>query len=176
MSRGGGEYEGDGEQFQNEWAFWEHRVRRVLSGKPGRKALAELREALLALPEKRLISNALSTAGKAKLPVENRWEAEDRQALLAQGEGVCAVGAFVWHKRVKAGADPVQAMQDLPLNPDYNGNPDQTISLGQRAGLSNTLAWVLMNRNDDTCESLTPEERYESFLEWIDKQLAASTK
>ena len=48
------DYDGN---FPNEWAFWERRTRQVMSGKPMRKALAELREALLALPEMAVSAN-----------------------------------------------------------------------------------------------------------------------
>jgi hypothetical protein len=165
------DYEG---AFPNEWAFWERRTRQVLNGRPGRKALAELREALLALPEKRLVANALSTAGKASTAPTSKYYVEDHRELLAeQGEGVCAVGAFVWHRAVKAGADPAEAMADLPLNPDYDGSPEVTVDVGHRAGLRRHLAWVLMERNDTVYEGLTPEERYEAFLAWIDERLAA---
>jgi hypothetical protein len=172
MSRAGeGDYD---ENFPNEWAFWEWRTRQVLSGRPGRKALAELREALLALPEKRLVANALSTVGKREVPATaTRWYAEDHNALIReQGEGVCAVGAFVWHQRVKAGADAAEAMRDLPLNPDYDGDPELTVETGKAAGLTWTLAWLLMSKNDDDFKNLTPEERYDAFLAWIDARLA----
>jgi hypothetical protein len=167
----GDDYEGS---FPNEWAFWERRTRQVLNGRPGRKALAELREALLALPEKRLVANALSTAGKVGSAPSSKWYVEDHRELLEeQGEGVCAVGAFVWHQRVKAGADPAEAMAGLPLNPDYDGDPDLSVHVGHQAGLKRHLAWVLMERNDTVYEGLTPEERYEAFLAWIDERLAA---
>jgi hypothetical protein len=174
MSRAGeGDYD---DNFPNEWAFWERRTRQVLNGRPGRKALAELREALLALPEKRLIANALSTAGKVDTlpPEQARWYAQDHKEVLDQGEGVCAVGAFVWYQRVKAGADPEQAMRELPLNPDYDGSPEVTVEAGKAAGLSWTLAWLLMSRNDDTFEGLTPEERYDAYLAWLDEKLGMS--
>jgi hypothetical protein len=165
-----GDYDGN---FPNEWAFWERRTRQVMSGKPMRKALTELREALLALPEKRLISRAFSTVGKDNGEPDH-W-GERRELLDTEGEGVCAVGAFVWHKRVKAGADPEQAMRDLPLLPDYDGCPDATADQGKAAGLSWTLAWLLMDRNDSAYEGMTPEERYDAYLAWIDAKLAAAT-
>jgi hypothetical protein len=163
------------EDFPNAWAFWERRTRQVLNGRPGRKALAELREALLALPEKRLISDALSTVGKEKVDAERaRWYEADHDDLLEQqGQGVCAVGAFVWYQRVKAGADPQQAMAELPLNPYYDGDPEVTVQAGKAAGLTWTLAWVLMSRNDDYFAGLTPEERYEAYMAWLDEKLAA---
>lgn len=170
MSRvGDGDYD---DAFPNEWAFWERRTRQVMNGKPMRKALMELREALLALPEPRLIARALSTVGKT-VEGPDRW-GEQKALLEAEGEGVCAVGAFAWYKKVKAGADPQQALRDLPLAPDYNGDTDITIETGEQAGLSTTLAWVLMDKNDETFGDLTPEERYTAYLAWIDEKLAAT--
>lgn len=160
------------ENFPNEWAFWEHRLYQVLGGKPGRKQLAKLREALLALPEKRLISRALSTAGKAEAHANDRYS--DYKDLIAeQGVGVCAVGAFVWHRKVENGADPTQAMIDLPLVPDIDGESYLTPNIGESAGLGRTLSWDLMQRNDSTYSNLSPEARYTAFLDWIDRQLAA---
>jgi hypothetical protein len=77
--------------FPNEWAFWERRTRQVMSGKPMRKALVELREALLALPEKRLISRAFSTVGKAERRAPTLRRAHE---LLARGRG-CLCGRRV---------------------------------------------------------------------------------
>lgn len=164
--------EGDEEEFPNAWAFWERRTRQVLAGKRGKKLLAELREALLALPEKRLVSGALSTAGKTDFE-HDRW-GEQKALLEREGEGVCAVGAFIWYQRVKAGQDPREAMTSLPLLPDYNGDGFETVNAGMSAGLGITLAWDLMARNDETFKSVTPEERYVAYLAWLDEQLAAA--
>lgn len=160
------EYE---ESFPNEGAFWERRAQLALNGKRGRQALADLRDALLALPEKRLISRAFSTVGKADQP--DRW-GDLRGLLDDQGEGVCAVGAYVWHQKVKAGADPLQAMAELPLLADYDSDGTETAEQGKAAGLTFTLAWELASRNDDTFDDLTPEARYDAFLAWIDAKLA----
>lgn len=160
------EYE---ENFPGAAALWEHTAHRALNGKRGQKALTDLRDALLALPQKRLISRAFSTVGKSDQP--DRW-GELRDILDDQGEGVCAVGAYVWHQKVKAGADPLQAMADLPLLADYDSDGTETAEQGKAAGLTFTLAWELASRNDDTFEGLTPEARYEEFLAWIDRKLA----
>ena len=53
-----GDYEGEPEEILAQ-GRWEHNARRALKGKRGRKALADLRAALLALPEPRLIEGAL---------------------------------------------------------------------------------------------------------------------
>lgn len=162
------------EAFPNQWHLQQHNMKQVLVSQRGRNALADLRTALQALPEPRLISRALSTAGTVDLTDRASYTIADHDQLLAdEGVGVCAVGAYVWWQHVLAGADPVQALRDLPLNPDYDGGSWETVELGKQAGLTATLAWVLLFRNDDTYEELTPEARFTSFMAWIDRTLAA---
>ncbi len=193
---------------------WYNNARRALKGKRGRKALAEMREALLALPEPRLIGGALCTVGGAArvsdvTPEEvaervargramyaeagaeagddyayncGTWLRQDREyerdaiadLVEADGEGVCAIGAFIWHQKVKDGMDPAEAFASLPtVAGDTEDDPaDETAVLGQQAGLTYTLAWVIASKNDRTWESKTPEERYTAFLAWIDRELA----
>ena len=195
-----GDYDGDGDdEFNgNGWAMWQKRAELAINGKRGRKALAELREALMALPEKRLIADALCTVNierrvEAELPPAPpptnpeepfaQWFVEDRererqhvlQMAEQQGEGVCAIGAYLWYQKVKAGADPQEAFDSLPtLALDGDGGYE-TAKLGQGAGLTYTLAWELASQNDETwgSESVTPEQRFQKFVDWIDKTLAA---
>jgi hypothetical protein len=207
----------DGDEYSPEEVLfqgrWYNNARRALKGKRGRKALAELREALLALPEPRLIGGALCTvggtarvgevtpeevAGRAAQgramyaeagsdPGEDyadecgRWMRQEREyerdaiagLVETDGEGVCAIGAFIWHQKVKAGMDPAEAFAALPtVAGDAADNPaDETAGLGQQAGLTYTLAWVIASKNDQTWESRTPEDRYTAFLAWIDAEL-----
>jgi hypothetical protein len=60
------DYEGDPEQILA-WGRWKRNAEQVLKSKRGRKALADLREALLALPGKRLINGALCTVGSPEV-------------------------------------------------------------------------------------------------------------
>lgn len=193
---------------------WYNNARRVLKSKRGRAALAELREALLALPEPRLIGGALCTVGGparvrdvtddeitarvaaglamyAESGVDPgddyayqcaRWMRQEREyerdaitdLVEADGEGVCAIGAYIWHQKVKAGMDPAEAFASLPvIAGDAEDAPDEeTATLGKQAGLAYTLAWVIASKNDQTWGAKTPEGRYEAFLAWIDTQLA----
>jgi hypothetical protein len=205
-----GEYDGDGEVMYNGGDLWTKRAQLALEGKRGRKALAELRDALMALPEKRLIARALCTVGGAERirpeveagrpidkwmepthfdgspkdePLEERLarrqkaidaDVEDfAEVVEEQGEGVCAIGAYVWWQKVKAGMDPAAAFAALPTIADVEGGGDfETANIGKEHGLTYTLAWELASQNDDTWGSLTPERRYVSFLRWIDQQLA----
>lgn len=165
------------EQFPNQGDLWHANVQRALAGKRGRKALAEMREALLALPEKRLIAGALCTVGG----VEQRAISGDYRGYYRQdlelkveqeGEGVCAIGAYLWFKKVKAGADPQVAFNELPTLLDSEGAGDwETAQAGKAAGLTFTLAWALASHNDSILDGLTPEQRYGAFMKWLDEQL-----
>jgi hypothetical protein len=197
MSRYSDSYDDDSDTAVLDMGRWEHNARVALKGKRGRKALAELREALLALPEKRLIEGAVCTVGAEKR--RERWIAEatrtwetmkpewrsdrpwteeaDNLAGVVQrdGEGVCAVGAYVWYRKVKAGADPAEAFASLPdLHDEGSDGLHETAGYAaQEAGLTYTLAWELAYRNDETYSRMTPEGRYTAFLAWIDQELAA---
>lgn len=180
------------ENFPNEGELWWANARRALAGRKGKKALAELREALLALPEKRLIAGALCTVGARAeaeaMPemvsswdgdrVHRNWERDNLLELVErQGEGVCAIGAYVWWKKVKDGADPQAAFTELPRLLPEDGGDYETVVLAQRElGLTFTLAWLLASRNDEDFGGLSPEERYARFLSWIDERLAGGGK
>ena len=202
------DYDDDSEEWALNMGRWQHNARVALKGKRGRKALRDLREALMALPEHRLIESAMCTVGGVDKRVPPLTEAE-LQALLAvrggdasawyaeamrrgrleeradlaklietQGEGVCAIGAYLWHRKVKAGVDPAEAFATLPTlagdDPDGGDPLADTARLGKEAGLTFTLAWELAYRNDETCRNMTAEERWTAFVAWIDSELASA--
>jgi hypothetical protein len=174
-----GDYDYEEPEYMNAGELWAANARRALKGKRGQKALAELREALLALPEKRLIAGALCTVGGAEHPeirdTTHAWRRGDiADKLASEGEGVCAIGAYLWFKKVKAGADPQAAFLELPLLLDTDSGPWETAEAGQRAGLAYVLAYELAYKNDETFEGMTPEHRYEAFMAWLDEQLGPS--
>lgn len=187
MSRGGNE-DWD-EDFPNQGAFWWHNTMRALRGKRGRRVLADLREALLMLPEKRLVSGAISTAALetkalgmpdtragwgSTVEVPNFAKLDALAKCEQEGIGVCAVGAYLLRKRVlELGETPDEAMRALPSSADVEGYYlDETANLGEQAGLAKTLAYLLADRNDETYGHCTPEDRYQHFLAWIDVELA----
>lgn len=176
MSRfGDGDYELD---FANQDAFWRANLERALAGKRGRKALGEMREALRALPEKRLIEGALCTVGGAERPDlrerhdsygDTRFEVSAK--IESDGEGVCAIGAFLWYRKVKAGADPQAAFDALPTLLDIDSDIYETALAGQAVGLAYPLAYHLAYKNDESFGGMTPEQRYDAFMHWLDEQL-----
>lgn len=183
-----GDYDEFAEDFPNQDAFWRANAERALKGKRGRRVLAELREALANLPEQRLISRALCTVnpdGRAPAPHPDaerhgwrNWAAEDFAEMVEEqgGGGVCAVGALLWWRKVKAGADPVEAFDQLPTLADFDGGDLSTTAAlaASEANVVYSLAWQLAYRNDETFESCTPEERHRLFLAWLDEQLAVA--
>lgn len=66
----------DEEDYPGQFQLWRANLARSLRGRKGQQALRDLREALLAMPEKRLIAHH-----------------------LAAPDGVCANGALIAHKR-----------------------------------------------------------------------------
>lgn len=209
------DFDGEPEQILAQ-GRWQRNAEQVLRSKRGRKALADIREALMALPEHRLIEGAVCTfddvdarypavteAELAKREADAReWQAEAgltdpaypaycagilrverdeaREAYMSlvqnKGAGVCLVGAYAWHQKVKAGMDPAEAFAAIPvvLDTETADALSDTAEIGKEAGLAYTLAWELAYRNDETYGSMTPEQRWEAFVAWIDEQLAVS--
>ena len=170
MSRFG---EWDGDDFPGQSALWTANVDRALKGRRGRQALRDLREALLALPEPRLIEGAMCTIGsarRAEFIAGAQWHRDLFAEIVAgQGEGVCSIGAYIWRQRVKAGMDPQEAFGSLPTIWDGGEGEggDETALEGARAGLTYTLAWHLASENDSPYVTRTPEQRWQSFMDWI---------
>jgi len=182
MSRFGDDYDDD-EAFPNEAELWRANALRALKGKRGRRVLSDLREALLALPEKRLIASAMCTVApdtrRQSIGDDAYGIEEFNEIVTANGEGVCAIGAYLWYRKVKDGADPVEAFDSLPLiygdNSPSGGIHDTATSAKREAGVVFSLAWNLAYRNDETYGNLTPEQRYTAFLEWIDSELSVTS-
>lgn len=143
---------GEGEEwFPGQFWLWQANLERALGGARGQAALAELEEALLALPEPKLISGHLALKGQ-----------------------VCTVGALALHKRTQVGEDREAVLADLekriPEDNQYYGEAVDLITMecGIEAGLTGAVAYHLGTLNDDYYYfgSLTPEERYEAVLSW----------
>jgi hypothetical protein len=148
------------EWFPNQGAMWWANVARALKGRKGQQALRELREAMLGLPQRRLISSRLATE---------------------EGE-VCAVGALALKRRVDRGErreEVLKEMADLIVLDEDGWDPGgdgdlRTAESGVKVGLTFSLAWHLGQINDDFCEE-TPEQRFERVLAWVEKQLIPVT-
>ena len=141
-----------GLEFPGQWELWEESLQRAMSGRKGQRAFRDLEQALLELPEKRLISGRLASKGE-----------------------VCVVGALVAHRRVANGETREQVLSSLEQmipEEDQWGYTDEweaeqaTILQAESVGLTLTLACTLGYLNDEFYKA-TPEERYEQVLSWV---------
>ena len=136
-----------------QWALWENALWRAINGRRGQQVLRDLEQALMELPEPALIEGGLS-----------------------DGKQVCAVGAYVAHKRVQAGEDREKVLTDMIVPLDSWGYMDgweteeKTIAKGEHAGMQLTLIVAVAGLNDDLYQA-TPEQRYERVLSWVRERI-----
>ena len=152
MSRfGDGDYPDDLDSLLAE-GRWRGRRKAVLNGRPGKVALAELEQALLAMPHKRLI-----------------------EGTLCDGTGVCANGAWLYRHYVDGGLSPREAWRKLKNEGKardswFGGETelDRTVAIMvKELGVTKTLAEVVAFINDEEVYATTPEGRYAQVLERV---------
>lgn len=148
-------------QFPNEGELWEANLERHMRGAQGQRALRDLRDALLALPEKKLIHGRLA----------------DEQGY------VCAVGAVALHRRSQKGDDPAAVLAEMAalLKPDERWGEidaweaeERTMNLGMSVGLKRCMAVTMSARNDGgwyAPSDETPEQRFERVLAWVESNI-----
>jgi hypothetical protein len=190
MSRfGDGDYDN---YFPNSGDLWWANVERALSGKPGQTALRELEQALLDLPEKRLISGHLALNGQVctvgALALHRRVSAgETREAVLElleraiptdcahcyhpeddHGEDGCSGCADIRRWHAEAGREYTRSCPGFEPSEYPNCDGELiTTEQGVAVGLTFVLAWRLAYLNDEDFADATPEDRYERVLEWV---------
>jgi hypothetical protein len=124
--------------------LWMQAVTLAISGPRGVQAMAELEEALLRLPRRRLILEDISN-----------------------GQDVCALGALVLKREREL--YPNQTVDDL-IDEMYHVWGDEGLlavqECGENLGLRRTLAWLVTYQNDETFGRDTPETRWFHMLNW----------
>ncbi len=136
------------EDFYNQQALYAQATKNALAGKRGQAALKELAEALLALPEKKLLEGQ----------------------LYNEKDEVCAVGAMAVHRKMKKGMTRAEAVAELSKK--YGDDCHSTIDCGMAdVGLLGCLAAEFAYINDEEACASTPEERYEIVLKWVREQI-----
>jgi hypothetical protein len=151
----------DEEDFPGQFGLWQGNCQRSLHGKAGQVALRELESALLALPEKRLIAEQL----------QDDW-----------GD-VCAIGAV--------------AMQRNAITEEMKADAEYDMErIGEDLGMPRLVAWKVVEQNDLQFNGndlvllegpyrwpaeqpyayvpITPEQRYERMLAWVQSQIVAA--
>lgn len=145
------------EDFNNQALLWEANQERCIRGRKGQAALYELEAALLALPEKRLITDELENAA---------------------GD-VCAIGALARFK----GKDNPRVVYDSGQPTLANGEilPDEveeaTLDTARELGVPRLVALAVVRENDDDNYypiATTPEQRYEKVLGWTREALSGN--
>ena len=122
----------DEEDFDGQFGLWQANCERSLRGKKGQRELRELRMALLALPEKRLIHGT----------------------LVSEAGEVCAIGAYGKYKGIDLST----------FDPE-----DESDAVGIAGGMPPLVAWKVVELNDELLpSSMTPEQRYEAVLQWVE--------
>lgn len=149
----------DEEDQPGQFALWEANCQRSIRGRKGQAELRELEAALLALPEKRLI----------------------RDALVDDQGGVCAIGCYAQHKGldlstfdpedesdevgVAAGMPRLVAWSIVALN-DVTLDTVWEVAEGPvQRGYGSYKGGIPLVRD------MTPEERYEKVLAWVRRAL-----
>lgn len=157
------------EDFNGQFALWQANCRRSLNGKAGQAALRRLEAALLALPDKRLIADALQDP---------------------EGD-VCALGAVALH-------EDVAMPRDEFADDERYGTEDMEEFGEHELGFPPLVAWKIVELNDEqlgghtlvTHEGpyrwpaekpkawvpITPEARYVQVLAWTRRHLGTVTE
>jgi hypothetical protein len=133
------------EDYPGQHNLWQANCLRSIRGKAGQASLRELEQALLALPEKRLIADELENA---------------------DGE-VCAIGALAKYRNHTPKADPDWEMEQVGVE---LGMPEMVA--WRVVALNDIDIDLYYDREKQKCVSYTPEERYERVLAQVQKWLA----
>ena len=137
MSRSG--YSEDCETIQ----LYRANVERSIQGKRGQALLRELKDALLALPEKKLCSEFF--------------------ANTQTGE-VCALGAVALHRKIKSGMSVVEAIKEIDAK--YPEGEDAR-SAAKEFNIAECLAAEITFVNDEMWNYKDDESRYDGVLKWV---------
>lgn len=135
--------------------MWEQTCLNAIRGQKGQAILRELKEALLALPQPRLIDGAFAREGEVC-------------ALGALAAHRCREGRPIcWGQFVYASMDALEERMGENLEDD-----EVTLELGEGMGLRRALAWTISYENDEgTRANETPEQRYKRMLRWVENNL-----
>jgi hypothetical protein len=145
-------YDGDDGDVPSQ--LWDAIYARAVDGKPGQRALKQLERALLEMPDKRLCEGYLAHEGM-----------------------VCAIGSMGAKKMTDLGVPYGQAVAALEdrfsyINPESGDGDMATASFAQHhLGMTQSLAWMIAQQNDEYFGGLSPEDRWTKMLEWVRSQI-----
>lgn len=151
------------EEFNNAAILWEANQERSLKSKKGQQALRRLEAALLALPEPKLVADAIKDADGI----------------------VCALGALAINEGYEGNLDlpqppaPNAAEEEwdkwyMDHDDDYGGHviEDAMLALAESLNVPKLVAVAIIYENDDSFGAQTPEQRYNKVLRWTRRWLS----
>lgn len=153
-------YDDDGDN----WAYIRYggALKSALRGKPGQQVLRDMRDALVALPKRRL----------------------GKDALCNELGDYCAWGAYAHHRGVSRTyleklsdwrADDRCFDRGGPILPRVALEGEEQVEwVKERFGVTFTLAFEVMiiNEGEDRFwETYTPEQRYQRVMRWLDEHI-----
>lgn len=145
------EYDGWDEYEQLAYGRWERNSRVVWESKRGQVVLRELAAALVALPSKELAYDTFC---------ERAGESPE--------ELTCVLGAYARYKGI-----PIAEMAylDGDWEDDHEDINEQAQWAKEHLGMTFTMAWMLIERNDEAFKRHTPAQRYKAMLEFVRSKL-----
>jgi len=152
-------WESNEEDYPNANVLYHENVRRLLDGKRGQKWLREIEQALLALNDKKLISNQL---------ISVRRNDEDEVVEIT---GVCALGAYVLYK---IDASKITNLHRHMLYEEDGSDAWELAMWAQNeVGLHQMLGQWLEWANDEEAEGMTETQRYDFVLRKVRQTIHA---
>jgi len=153
MSRSGYSDECDDSGF----AMYRGQVASAIRGKRGQAFLKELRDSLLALPEKSLTADSMAF-----------------RASPADPDGaVCAVGSLALRRKIAEGKTRTDAVTEL--REEWKGCDGEECgdSVASEFNIAEQLAREVMYENDEACydDRETGEHRYRRMLAWVNRNI-----
>lgn len=144
------------------WNLHEASVKRALTSKRGLLVLQDVKRALLALPQRRLIAGALCLEGE-----------------------VCLVGAYVAYRKMtkEKWTTISQAIywlhdDDTYIDPEDGLQTDDTewdtARAGELAGMARMMAYEMAYKNDQQWDRDSPEQRWQHAIDWVERLIAES--
>ena len=134
----------DEEDYQGQFDLWHANCRRSINGRKGQKALRELEQALLAMPDKRIYPDI----------------------LVAPNGAVCAIGSLMVQKKIDAGMSRKEAVAVCAQT-----YPEETEDAGVEVGIPRMVAWSIAIENDNDWRVRTPKELYTHMLNWVQERI-----
>lgn len=137
--------------------LWESVIKRAMQGKRGKQVLREIREALLAMLEKKLANGVFYDKGVC-----------------------CTLGAYAAHKvqhggivlnRGKQFERRINTLEELQDRTEFMVDALDTEEFGKSMGLTMALSCQIAWLNDEALDGYSEEERYEKMLEKINSLL-----